>query len=254
MPLYLLSTEDVVSTVKEGVSTDGSKVSTDRQVEGAEEQVKGTDELKEGTEEHNESTEEQREGTEEKVESTDGQIKGTEDQAEEEMATQATQTSTQTPTSKIFGDDETIAKVLLNMSQAKAASREKEKGVELKDVEETDRPKPTSTRSLLTLKPLLHQIIAFYQSSCKTFSFSLRSWPLATSSPFLQGHIHQSVLKTKATFCGLEDDDAVEPFISLSNTLKLLYKSSKLRVSTPGLVLIIKETYDQAEGRDLRNF
>ncbi|GKB14961.1 hypothetical protein Tco_0848884, partial [Tanacetum coccineum] len=44
--------------------------------------------------------------------------------------------------------------VLLNMSQAKAVSREKEKGVELKDIEETDRPRPTSTRSLLTLKPL----------------------------------------------------------------------------------------------------
>ncbi|GKB62354.1 hypothetical protein Tco_0918540 [Tanacetum coccineum] len=51
-------------------------------------------------------------------------------------------------------DDETIAQVLLNMSQAKAVSREKEKGVELKDVEETERPRPTSTRSLLTLKPL----------------------------------------------------------------------------------------------------
>ncbi|GJU26797.1 hypothetical protein Tco_1165418 [Tanacetum coccineum] len=177
-----LSTEDEVSTVKEGVSTDfekvstdrpivstdGSKVSTDRQiegtedqVEGAEDQVKGTDEHNEGTEDKNEGTEEifegteeQREGTEEKVESTDGQIKGTEDQTEEEIATQATQTSTQTPTSMIFGDDETIAKVLLNMSQAKAVSKEKEKGVELKDVEETDRPRPTSTRSLLTLKPL----------------------------------------------------------------------------------------------------
>ncbi|GJY56963.1 hypothetical protein Tco_0456078 [Tanacetum coccineum] len=45
-------------------------------------------------------------------------------------------------------------KVLLNMSQAKAVSREKEKGVELKDVEETERTRPTSTRSLLTLKPL----------------------------------------------------------------------------------------------------
>ncbi|GJS54491.1 hypothetical protein Tco_0627853 [Tanacetum coccineum] len=33
-------------------------------------------------------------------------------------------------------------------------SREKEKGVELKDIEEADRPRPTSTRSLLTLKPL----------------------------------------------------------------------------------------------------
>ncbi|GJV99805.1 hypothetical protein Tco_1555057, partial [Tanacetum coccineum] len=44
--------------------------------------------------------------------------------------------------------------VLLNMSQAKAISREKEKGVELKDVENAERPRPTSTRSLLTLKPL----------------------------------------------------------------------------------------------------
>ncbi|GKB03547.1 copia protein, partial [Tanacetum coccineum] len=33
-------------------------------------------------------------------------------------------------------------------------SREKEKGVEFKDVEETERPRPTSTRSLLILKPL----------------------------------------------------------------------------------------------------
>ncbi|GJX16074.1 hypothetical protein Tco_0216906 [Tanacetum coccineum] len=38
--------------------------------------------------------------------------------------------------------------------EAKAVSREKEKGVEFKDVEETERPRPTSTRSLLTLKPL----------------------------------------------------------------------------------------------------
>ncbi|GKB20446.1 retrovirus-related pol polyprotein from transposon TNT 1-94 [Tanacetum coccineum] len=99
-------------------------------------------------------TEEQREGTEEKVESTVGQIKGTEDQTKEEIASKASQTSTQTPTSMTFGDDETIATLLLNMSKAKAASKEKEKGVELKDVEEIDRPRPTSTRSLLTLKPL----------------------------------------------------------------------------------------------------
>ncbi|GJY89487.1 hypothetical protein Tco_0504683 [Tanacetum coccineum] len=97
-----------------------------------------------------EGTKEQKEGIEEKVESTDGQIKGTEDQTEEEIATQATQT----PTSMIFRDDETIATLLLNMSQAKAVSKEKEKGVELKDVEETNRPRSTSTRSLLTLKPL----------------------------------------------------------------------------------------------------
>ncbi|GJT70579.1 hypothetical protein Tco_1029865 [Tanacetum coccineum] len=125
----ILSTEDVLSTDKEKVSTDrpivstdGSKVSTDRQIEG----------------------------TDEQIESTDEQRKGTKDHTEEGSATQATQT----PTSTIFRDDETIAKVLLNMSQAKAVSREKEKGVELKDIEETDRPRPTSTRSLLTLKPL----------------------------------------------------------------------------------------------------
>ncbi|GKF91521.1 hypothetical protein Tco_0275222, partial [Tanacetum coccineum] len=35
----------------------------------------------------------------------------------------------------IFGDDETIATLLLNMSQAKAASKEKEKGVELRELE-----------------------------------------------------------------------------------------------------------------------
>ncbi|GJX80536.1 putative ribonuclease H-like domain-containing protein [Tanacetum coccineum] len=174
----ILSTEDVLSTDKDGVSTGMEKVSTDRPIvstdrqnesteeqnestkeknEGTEEQNKGTKEKNKGTEEQNqgtekknEGTEEHIEGTEEQVESTDWQKKGT----EEEIATQATQTSTQTPTSTIFGDDETIAKVLLNTSKAKAVSKEKKKGVELKDVEETDRPRPTSTRLLLTLKPL----------------------------------------------------------------------------------------------------
>ncbi|GJZ37582.1 hypothetical protein Tco_0583773, partial [Tanacetum coccineum] len=156
-----LSTEDEVSTVKERVSTDFEKVSTDKpkvSTDGSkvstDEQVEGTEEQNEGAEEIFESTEEQREGTEEKVESTAGQTEGTEDQSKEEIATPASQTSTQTPTSIIFGDDETIATLLINMSQAKAASKEKEKGVELKDVEEIDRPRPTSTRSLLTLKPL----------------------------------------------------------------------------------------------------
>ncbi|GJW72941.1 hypothetical protein Tco_0132311 [Tanacetum coccineum] len=75
---------------------------------------------------------------------------GTDDRTKARSATPIT--STTTPT--MFGDDETIAQVILNMSQAKAVSREKEKGVELKDVEETERPRPTSTRSLLTLNPL----------------------------------------------------------------------------------------------------
>ncbi|GKB61099.1 hypothetical protein Tco_0917285 [Tanacetum coccineum] len=125
----VLSTEDVFSTDKEKVSTDrpivstaGSKVSTDRQKDSTDDQNEGTDE----------------------------QAKSTNDHTEGERATK----TTQPPTSTIFEDDETIAQVLLNMSQAKAVSREKEKGVEFKDIEETKRPRPTSTRSLLTLKPL----------------------------------------------------------------------------------------------------
>ncbi|GJX79354.1 hypothetical protein Tco_0327503 [Tanacetum coccineum] len=117
-----VSTEDVVSTDKEKVSTDRSKVSTDRS----------------------------RVSTDKEEVSTDRPDEGTVDQTEGRSATPTTPTTTPT----IFGDDETIAQVLLNMSQAKAVSREKEKGVELKDVEETERPRPTSTRSLLTLKPL----------------------------------------------------------------------------------------------------
>ncbi|GJW18115.1 hypothetical protein Tco_0025551 [Tanacetum coccineum] len=107
-----------VSTDRPKVSTDGSKVSIDKEKD-----------------------------------STDRTDKCTNDQTEERRATKTIQT-TQTTTSTMFGDDETIAQVLLNMSQAKAVSREKEKGVEFKDVEETERPRPTSTRSLLTLKPL----------------------------------------------------------------------------------------------------
>ncbi|GJZ71894.1 ribonuclease H-like domain-containing protein [Tanacetum coccineum] len=122
--------EDVLSTAQQKVSSDGSKVSTDRQKD---------------------STDEQNEGTNDQIEGTDEQSKGTDDHTEEGSATQ----TSQPPTSTIFGDDETIAQVLLNMSQAKAVSREKEKCVEFKDIEETERPKPTSTRSLLTLKPLL---------------------------------------------------------------------------------------------------
>ncbi|GKF46700.1 hypothetical protein Tco_0136502, partial [Tanacetum coccineum] len=85
-------------------------------------------------------------GTDKDKDSTDRPDEGTEGRS-------ATPT-TPTPTPTTFGDDETIAQVLLNMSQAKAVSREKEKGVELKDVENIERPWPTSTRSLLTLKPL----------------------------------------------------------------------------------------------------
>ncbi|GJX28479.1 zinc knuckle CX2CX4HX4C containing protein [Tanacetum coccineum] len=50
----------------------------------------------------------------------------------------------------VFRDDETIAEFLVSMSQNKA----KQKGVEIKDAEDSDRPSATSTRSILTLKPL----------------------------------------------------------------------------------------------------
>ncbi|GKA52255.1 hypothetical protein Tco_0745451 [Tanacetum coccineum] len=97
-----VSTKDVVSTDKEKVSTDRSKVSVDRS----------------------------RVSTDKEELSTDRPDKGTNAQT---AGRNGTQTPPTTTTPSIFGDDETIAQVLLNMSQAKAVSREKEKGVELKD-------------------------------------------------------------------------------------------------------------------------
>ncbi|GKA75106.1 hypothetical protein Tco_0781484 [Tanacetum coccineum] len=129
-------TEDAVSTDKEKVSTDRSKVSTDRS--------------KVSTDSSKDSTDKEKEGTDKEKDSTVSLDEGTDDRTEAISATSTTPTTTPT----MFGDDETIAQVLLNMSQAKVVSREKEKGVEFKDVEETERPRPTSTRSLLTLKPL----------------------------------------------------------------------------------------------------
>ncbi|GJR88746.1 hypothetical protein Tco_0212757 [Tanacetum coccineum] len=124
-----VSTEDALNTAQPKVSTNKEEVSTDKPEEGTDKQKVSTDK--------------------EEV-STDRPDEGTVDQNEGRSATQTAPTTTPT----IFGDDETIAQVLLNMSQAKAVSREKEKGVELKDVENIERPRPTSTRSLLTLKPL----------------------------------------------------------------------------------------------------
>ncbi|GJQ99775.1 hypothetical protein Tco_0522760 [Tanacetum coccineum] len=87
---------------------------------------------------------------------TNDQVEESTDKLENVEPKEQTSTPT-TPTTitTTFGDDETIAKVLLNMSQARAVSREKEKGVELKDVEESERPRRSSTVSVLTLKPLL---------------------------------------------------------------------------------------------------
>ncbi|GKA00492.1 hypothetical protein Tco_0673042 [Tanacetum coccineum] len=125
-----VSTKDPLSTAQPKVSTDKPEDSTDKPDEGTDKPKVSTDK--------------------EEV-STDRPDKGTVDQNEGRSATQTAPTTT-TPT--IFGDDETIAQVLIIMSQNKEKLKEKEKGVELKDVEETERPRPTSTISLLTLKPL----------------------------------------------------------------------------------------------------
>ncbi|GJW13923.1 hypothetical protein Tco_0018056 [Tanacetum coccineum] len=109
-----------------------------------------TDKEKDSTDRPDEGTDKQKVSTYKEKDSTDRPDEGIVDQTEGRSAT----LTTLTPTPTTFGDDETIAQVLLNMSQAKAVSREKEKGVELKDVENIERPRPTSTRSLLTLKPL----------------------------------------------------------------------------------------------------
>ncbi|GJX20777.1 hypothetical protein Tco_0223454 [Tanacetum coccineum] len=109
---YIVHEENEIST-EDALNTDQPKVSTDRPDEGTDKQEVSTDK--------------------EKV-STDRPDEGTIDQTEGRSATP-------TPTPTIFGDDETIAQVLLNMSQAKAVSREKEKGVELKDVKNIERPR-----------------------------------------------------------------------------------------------------------------
>ncbi|GJV27421.1 hypothetical protein Tco_1383869 [Tanacetum coccineum] len=57
-------------------------------------------------------------------------------------------TPTATPT--VFGDDETIAEFLVSMSQNKA----KQKGVEIKDAEDSNRPRPTSTRLIANIEAL----------------------------------------------------------------------------------------------------
>ncbi|GKF28971.1 hypothetical protein Tco_0095313 [Tanacetum coccineum] len=109
-----------------------------------------TDKEKYSTDRPNKGTDMQKVSTNKEKDSTDRPDEYTVDQTKGRSATP----TTPTPTPTTFRDDETIAQVLLNMSQAKAVSREKEKGVELKDVENIERPRPTSTRSLLTLKPL----------------------------------------------------------------------------------------------------
>ncbi|GJR82198.1 putative ribonuclease H-like domain-containing protein, partial [Tanacetum coccineum] len=113
-----VSTKVEVSTVKPDKGIDKSKVSTDKpEVSTAKpkEVEVSTDKLDEGTAEPKD---------------------GTSDES--------------TAPTMVFRDDETIVEFLVSMSQNKT----KQKGVEIKDAEDSDRPRATSTRSVLTLKPL----------------------------------------------------------------------------------------------------
>ncbi|GJY95530.1 hypothetical protein Tco_0511891 [Tanacetum coccineum] len=113
-----VSIEDQVSTVKLDEGTDKPKVSTDKpevSTDKPKEVEVSTDKLDEGTAEPKD---------------------GTSDES--------------TAPTTVFRDDETIAKFLVSMSQNKA----KQKGVKIKDAKDSDRLRVTSTRSILTLKPL----------------------------------------------------------------------------------------------------
>ncbi|GJW07246.1 hypothetical protein Tco_1569669 [Tanacetum coccineum] len=89
-----------------------------------------------------------------KQQSTDKPAKSTDKPNEGTDSEKVSTDQQKLSTDKDEEDDETIAQNLLNMSQAKAVSREKEKGVELKDVENVERPRLASTRYVLNLKPL----------------------------------------------------------------------------------------------------
>ncbi|GJT86572.1 hypothetical protein Tco_1068289 [Tanacetum coccineum] len=98
-----VSTKDALSTAQPKVSTDKPEVSTERP---------------------DEDTDKQKVSTDKEEVSTDRPDEGTVDQNEGRSATQTTPTTT-TPT--IFGDDKTIAQVLIIMSQNKEKLKEKEK-------------------------------------------------------------------------------------------------------------------------------
>ncbi|GJW42493.1 hypothetical protein Tco_0071292 [Tanacetum coccineum] len=115
---YIESKDTQDDTVKPDEGTDKSKVSTNKpEVSTAKpkEVDVSTDKLDEGTAEPKD---------------------GTSDES--------------TAPTTVFRDDETIAEFLVSIRQ----NKDKQKGVEIKDAEDSDRPRATSTRSVLTLKPL----------------------------------------------------------------------------------------------------
>ncbi|GKF18884.1 hypothetical protein Tco_0063802, partial [Tanacetum coccineum] len=89
----------------------------------------------ESTVKPDEGTDKPDEGTDKQDEGTNRQIEGTaENNDSKESATPTASTTTSTPTPTVFGDNETIAQVLVTMSQNKVKQKEKEKGVELKNL------------------------------------------------------------------------------------------------------------------------
>ncbi|GJU92799.1 hypothetical protein Tco_1317555 [Tanacetum coccineum] len=104
---------------------------------------KGTNREKEGTDREKGSIDREKEGTNRAKESTDKLDEGTAEPKDGNSDESGAPTT-------VIKDDETIAQFLVAMSQ----NRAKQKGVEIKDTEDIARPRPTSTRSVLTLKPL----------------------------------------------------------------------------------------------------
>ncbi|GJR20661.1 hypothetical protein Tco_0969188 [Tanacetum coccineum] len=102
---------------------------------------------------HDEGTvkdsEETRVSTEDQV-STDKPNKGTAEPNEGTAEPKDGNSDESAAPTTVFRDDETIAQFLVTMSQNKT----KQKGVEIKEIKDTDRPRTTTERSILTLKPL----------------------------------------------------------------------------------------------------
>ncbi|GJW96656.1 hypothetical protein Tco_0178464 [Tanacetum coccineum] len=147
-----------------GLSTEDEVISTDDQVDASEDIFKGTEDKGEGSEERVESTTEQRVSTEE--------------QSKEEIASQASQTSSLTPTSVIFGDDETIATLLINMSKAKVFPKKKRSVENCKELKQTrilaEKASRARKRAFLYRRKskFLHDTIVVKESSCSTRSKS----------------------------------------------------------------------------------
>ncbi|GJZ84724.1 hypothetical protein Tco_0650063 [Tanacetum coccineum] len=129
-----------------GQGTDKVDQGTDKVNQGTDKEDQGTDKVNQGTDKENQSTDKVNESTDHGNESTVKQKEGTGSSRQGTDATSTAQTTN--------SDDETIAQLLVTMSQKRLKLKEMEKGVELRDAEEIEKPRPTSTRSVLTLKPL----------------------------------------------------------------------------------------------------